>query len=362
MGNDISKKIALLAEAGHDIGTGHVVETAALAGVCKTAGMEPLVLINGQAPQKLLSRISGNTWTVPGFAPDVLHEIGKRLGEDGFQLAVTNFRNITNDQVSALTKAGLRVVCVDEWGRKHLDCDAVVNPSLVNARHHYTSHNSKFRVYTGPQFLALSPEYAREHPQSRRFEGGIRSAVITMGGVDRTGTTLRIIEILSSLEIGVDTHIVIGSGFPWTETLERLIEGNGSQRWQIHRNVSNLAPLFCASDAAFTAGGNTLYELACVGTPAIVLHEDEHEREQGLAFQAQGFGMWLGAGTAIAPQELSAALDLLNDPVIRKARSDAGKRLVDGAGASRIYQILAELISNDSPVSSQFGTRRLRLY
>ena len=358
----MSKRIALLAEAGQEIGTGHLVETVALAAVCQAAGMETLIVVNVQTPEKLLSGVSGNRLIVPEFAPDVLQGIGTRLSNEGFRLAVTNFRNITNDQVTALAQTGLRLVCVDEWGRKHLDCDAVVNPSLVGSRHHYTSDNSAFRLNVGPQYLALSPEYARRHAQQRLFEGGIHSVVITMGGVDRTGATLRIADIFLSLETNVDVHIVLGAGFGWTEALERLIERNGSERWRIHHNVSNLASLFAESDAAFTAGGNTLYELSCIGTPAIVLHEDEHEQEQGLAFQAQGFGMCLGAGTAIAPQELSAALDLLNDPVIRKAQSDVGKRLVDGAGAGRICQILAELVSNDSSFPSQFGSGGLQLH
>lgn len=342
----MSVRIALLAEAGLDIGTGHFVETLALAVACQAAGMEPLIVANDKTPEMLLARISGERWIVPGFAPDVLQGTGVKLTERGVGFAVTNFRHITNDQVIALTQAGLGVVCVEEWGRKHLDCDAVVNPSIVHSRHQYTSDHPRFRLYTGPQYLALSPEYVNWHAQPRRLEGGIHSVVVSMGGVDRTGATLRIAEVLLTLGINVDTHIVVGAGFTWTDALERLVKKNGSGRWQIHRNVSNLASLFAAIDVAFTAGGNTLYELACVGTPAIVLHEDEHEREQGLAFQAAGFGMCLGAGTAVAPQEVAEALDRLSVPLVQQAQSDAGKRLVDGTGTWRICQILADLIAD----------------
>ncbi len=358
----MSERIALLAEAGHDIGTGHFLETLALTDVCQTAGMEPLVVANDGTPEMLLDRISGERWVVPTFAPDILQTMGTKLAKQGVRFAVTNFRHITNDQVSALAQAGLRIVCVDEWGKKHLDCDAVVNPSLVCSRHQYTSDHPRFWSYTGPQYLALSSEYVNRHAQPRRFEGGICSIAISMGGVDRTGATLRIIEVLLSLGTFVETHIVLGVGFRWTEPLEHLVKRNGSERWKIHRNVSNLASLFAASDVVFTAGGNTFYELACMGTPAIVLHEDDHEKEQGLAFQEQGFGVCLGAGTVLTTQKLSPALDRLNDPVVRQEHGDAGKRLVDGAGAWRICQILAELISSDSSLPSQFGTRGLQLH
>lgn len=359
MGHGVSIQVAFLAEAGTDIGTGHFIETLALATACQTKGMDSLVVVNADSPRKLWDLISEEKWTVSTFSPDVLRGIGTDLVKKGACLAITNFRNVTNDQVIPLAEAGLKVVCVDEWGKKHLDCNTVVNPSLVSSRYEYTSHHPTFQLYTGPQYIVLQPEYIKWHGKRRQFVNGIGSVVIAMGGIDRTGATLAIAEALMSSEIDADVHVVVGAGFSWNERLDSLVKGKGGVRWQVHRDMSSLASLFAMSDVGFTAGGNTLYELACVGTPAVVLHEDEHEREQGLAFEAAGFGISLGAGVAVVPQELSRVLGRLSDPVLRQTQSDVGKRLVDGSGIRRICTILAKLTSDDTP---QFAGRGFELH
>lgn len=342
----MSERIALLAEAGPAIGTGHVVETLNLAGACNRIGLEPLVVVNTDTPEPLIARITSEKCVVSDFSPGVLLGVGAELARRDVCLAVTNFRFLSNNQVAALADAGLRTVCVDQWGGKHLDCNAVINASLVDARHQYTSGHPDFELYAGPEYMILSPHYARSHEQSRGFNGPIRSITVSMGGVDRTEATLRIAHaLLGSGRRDLDTHIVAGAGASWTYGLERLMEKNGLDRWTIHRNMNDLASLFAASDVAFTAGGNTLYELACVGTPALVLYEDEHEQEQGLAFEAEGFGTYVGAGIAVESKQIAVALDRLDRPSVRRAQSDAGRRLVDGLGTNRICEILARCLS-----------------
>lgn len=347
----MSERIALLAEAGMDIGTGHLIETLELGIACQLAGLEPLIVVNVGTPEKLLSRISGKRWIVQGFTPDVLQGIGAKLANQGVRLAITNFRHITNNQVVALAQEGIRVVCVDEWGRKHLDCDVVLNPSLVQSRYHYTSDHPSFRLYTGTQYLALSPEFANWHAQTRRFEGEIGSVVISMGGMDRTGATLKIAQALLTLGTNVDTHIVVGAGFRWTTALQRLMQKSRSNRWRIHRNVLNLASLFAASDVAFTAGGNTLAELACVGTPAIVAYEDEHELEQGEAFEKEGFGRVIGRGISVSAETVAQTLRFFGNAEVRNTHCAAGRRLVDGRGCQRIADCIERLV-DDSTVAT----------
>jgi len=342
--------VALLAEAGPDIGTGHFVETLMLASACRASGLEPLVVATSEVPEGLLGRVQGERWTVRDFGLEPLRALADGLVRRGVRLAVTNLRSIVNEQVAVLAGAGLRVVCVDEWGGRRLDCEAVINPTVVTDHHRYVSDRPGFRMYAGPRYLSLSPECGRWHQQARRYEGGIRSTVVSMGGVDRTGATLRIVEALGALQGGFETAILLGAGFPWREQLDRLVSSVPG-RWCVHQNLADPVPLFASADAAFTAGGNTLYELACVGTPAIVLFEDPHEGEQGRACEAQGFGLCLCRGIEATAEAVRWALDKLEDPALRRLQGDTGKQLVDGEGASRIVEIIKAQVSNDSAVS-----------
>ena len=50
------------------------------------------------------------------------------------------------------------------------------------------------------------------------------------------------------------------------------------------------------ADIVISAGGNTVFELACVGTPGFVLWEDSHEKIQGDVFEKEGVVINLGNG------------------------------------------------------------------
>lgn len=343
--------VALVAEFEAAIGTGHLVETFDIAAAAQTSGIQPVVVVPASTPSRLLARCPVPIEIVPNLLPETLREAGDRLAARGARLAVTNFRRVSNSQVVALAAAGLRVVCIDELGGRDLDCVAVINSSPVRSRHCYTSRIPGFRVHAGPEYLALSAEYCRRREVPRRFSGAIRSVVLSMGGVDRTGATLRIIEALRGWTSEAERHIVVGAAFAWGEALERLVSDLPG-RWRIHHNLPSLAELLATADVGISAGGNTLFEMACIGTPALVLYEDEHEAEQGRAFEASGFGWCLGAGTEVSADAIRQALHRLEDPALRRAQSEAGRRLVDGHGAARIGRIVAEYVAVDSPLAT----------
>lgn len=116
------------------------------------------------------------------------------------------------------------------------------------------------------------------------------------------------------------------------------------KNFMIYHNVKNIEPLFFESDVVFTMGGNTLYELACIGTPAIVLYEDDHERESGMAFENLGFGLCLGQGTDVKKNEILNAIEKFNEIKLKYTHSLKGKEIIDGKGVYRILSIIKNLV------------------
>ena len=76
--------------------------------------------------------------------------------------------------------------------------------------------------------------------------------------------------------------------------------------------------------------------MACVGTPALVLFEEPHEKEQSQVLESQGFGRCLGSCTSFTSAQIRHALESFDEPVVRNAHCKVGKMLVDGKGVSRI--------------------------
>lgn len=344
--------LGFLVEASERIGTGHVVETLVLAGWARGRGMEPVVWVNTDTPSQLIERFPCRAHVVPRFDEAGIRSAAGAMRDLGVGKVVTNLRSIDNRQIAILKGHSLAVLCIDEWGDRRLDCDLVVNTSPVTAFHRYSSNNPAFRLCAGVEFLPLASDYQRVHAAGRHHEGPVKKAVLSMGGVDRTGATVCLAAALLDERPDLDLHVILGPRFAQRDQLETLRRTKPSARLALHQNLASLAELFAQCDVGFTAGGNTLAELACAGTPALVAFEDPHEEAQGRAFQDMGFGRCLGPGTAVGRREIGRAIGFFDDPDVRARHGQAGKALVDGRGAERILNIVAAMPNHDSAFAS----------
>ncbi len=325
--------IAFLAEGSPTIGTGHVVETLNLARVSLDKGVMPAVWLNTDTPSGLIDGFPVRIEMVRNFGVEALEPLANEIAARGIRRVVTNLRCVTNEQVGVLRRKGFNILCIDEWGNRDLDCDAVVNTSPVADYHRYSSTNPGFKMYTGVGYLPLSPEFQTFHEMKRRHTGPTRSVVVSMGGVDRTGATIRLVQEIQRIRPDVTIHVVLGAGF--THVLDP-----GGNNVMVYRNLPGLAALLSRCDIGFTVGGNTLIEMACVGTPAVVLFEEPHEKQQTKVLESQGFGLCLGACTSFTSADIRYALEYFDDPAVRIRHSQAGKMLADGKGALRILDVI----------------------
>jgi spore coat polysaccharide biosynthesis predicted glycosyltransferase SpsG len=106
-----------------------------------------------------------------------------------------------------------------------------------------------------------------------------------------------------------------------------------------------MAALMLRADLAVTAGGITLFELACLGTPAIVVCGERFEMETAERMHEAGAALHAGFGGDLEPARLSSALDsLAGDFELRKRMSARGREMVDGQGAHRVMALIRENI------------------
>ena len=103
--------------------------------------------------------------------------------------------------------------------------------------------------------------------------------------------------------------------------------------------------LMMEADLAISAGGQTLYELACAGCPTVAIRMAANQDAQLGIFEEAGFLRISGSADhgSIVEAIGTTVRTLLADPQARAAMSVAGQRLIDGYGALRVAQrILAE--------------------
>jgi spore coat polysaccharide biosynthesis predicted glycosyltransferase SpsG len=99
-----------------------------------------------------------------------------------------------------------------------------------------------------------------------------------------------------------------------------------------------------SSDLAITAAGNTLYELAILGVPSIVVSHHKRHDDVAKKFAQRKAVVNLGIGTALDPEEISDAVKkLLESEKERETLSMSMKKIVDGLGSKRIMDTVLDL-------------------
>jgi spore coat polysaccharide biosynthesis predicted glycosyltransferase SpsG len=208
--------------------------------------------------------------------------------------------------------------------------DALIVPTLLPQ---WRAATTRTRVFAGPAYFPLDVRGPREVESvgERR-----RDVLLTLGGADRTEASLRLIPALTETK----STVVIGPAFRHRQAVERTAAAYGLETVVA---PEGLRELLLEHRLAISSGGNTLFEAAAAGTPALVTWEDPHEEAQGKAFADAGTARVIGRGADVDPDRVRNAVNQLLGSTDLEAMSNAGRHLIDGRGADRIADLLVEL-------------------
>jgi len=171
---------------------------------------------------------------------------------------------------------------------------------------------------------------------------GRRTVLVTMGGSDPQGLTLRAAQGLATLDPKFRARFVIGPGVADSQMLARSIAAM-APHFETIEGADGLSTEFASCDLALAAFGVTAYELAAFGIPALYLCLSEDHALSASAFEITGMGQSLGLASKISDNEIAQAVTaLLNDDSRRRSMRNMGLALIDGEGASRVAADLSE--------------------
>ncbi|MBF0168518.1 MAG: hypothetical protein HQL45_12905 [Alphaproteobacteria bacterium] len=324
-------------EAEQGIGMGHLMESLALSREVLRRGGLVQFFVAPYPPAVDVLKCHGVPFVAEDHAKITQHMVAASGGQGNQNgTLVINHRAVDPALLETLHKVGLRVCVIDQLGDKQIISNLLVNPSTIHEWQRYTFPDRHPTCFFGPSYAIIDPAIVAFHTRKRNFQKKNFNILVTMGGVDRTGATLRIVDALRELGPSCEKHIIVGNGFPHKDELSRLKQ-EVDNSFSFFQNVADMGQRLFRADIVFSAGGGTLYEAACVGTPAIVLWEDPHERLLGKAFTEMGAAISLGNGISTEPWRIvQSARDLLHNVTARREMSDCGKRLIDGKGVERI--------------------------
>ena len=221
---------------------------------------------------------------------------------------------------------------IDDAGDRRLEADLAFYPPVPQVK------RMNWDGFTGA--LHVGWEWA---PLRREFSEPVErephdtpKVLVTMGGSDPAGMTLKAVAALDGLAEDFDTVVILGAAFSHDDALQEILAGT-RRRFDIRRNVADMRGLMVRADLAVASFGVTAYELAAMGVPTVYLCLTSDHAESASALVDAGMAVSLGVHENVSTEDLAESVrSLLTDPDRRERMSQSARKKVDGRGAQNI--------------------------
>ena len=334
---NIGPSVLFRCDGSPEIGLGHVVRCLALADEfreahgCRIAfamrhsplGFE-MVLEKGYPV--LTSRDDGQFFNYAQWLEEA-------IGNADAQALVLDVRDdLPRAAVEALRDQGVFIVTLDDPSERRLAADLAFYPPVPQVQKlDWTGFTGQ--LYVGWEWVVLRREFAQRPPRVPHERPVV---LVTMGGSDPAGLTLKIVEALDLLDEDFETVVVLGPGFCFHEALGDLL-AKTRRHFDVRQNVTDMRSLMAQADLAVASFGVTAYELAAMGVPAIYLCLTPDHAESASIFDSIGAAVSAGIHSTISAEFLALLVaELIRDPARRGNMSREARTAVDGLGTRRV--------------------------
>jgi spore coat polysaccharide biosynthesis predicted glycosyltransferase SpsG len=239
---------------------------------------------------------------------------------------IVNLLKSEPEYLSALKKTTGLLVTIDDDGPGAAVADLRFNPLYPIPD-----------ALVDPAYIPLKEEFQRLNGRLREYDRELCRIIITLGGSDTYGFTSLAVRAVDSLPKEVACEVILGPAFQHEAELATAIADAGKWRFSLACNARDMHERMFAADLAICGGGLTLFELACTGTPAVVICGEPFEEQTAADMETRGFGINLGFGRYLKSSDVVRALMVLYSDVDRRVEMGRrGRELVDGRGSERI--------------------------
>lgn len=298
------KKILLRVDGHHNLGMGHIYRCLTLA--YNLVGHD-ILFVTKEDCHEGLNKLTESFMPVKTIKDDNdLYEIINQWQPDIF---VNDCLNTDSSFILRLKEKINRVVTIEDIGTGADVADATINAL-------YENNNKHNNYYVGKNYVCLRDEFIIAEPSP--YHNNVKNVTVMFGGSDPGNFTERIYNIAKDVHTSYpDIHFtfILGAAY---DNPNNEICSLPSHNIQVLTDVKRVSDVLAHSDLAFTSQGRTVYELAVMGVPAIVMAQNERETMHTFARMENGF-LNLGLGANISDETITKVFRFLADtPQIRQ--------------------------------------------
>ena len=334
--------LLIRADAGCDIGVGHVMRCLALAQAWQDQGGSAIFALAKTAPaiEEKLRTENCIVESVPGRIgsnEDAGCTAGLGRRHAAAWIVLDGYRFDPNYQ-GTIKDIGFKLLMIDDLGGSQAYfADLILNQNVHAAEAMYPNRQGQSRCLLGSRFALLRREFRSVPVREQRTEA--RRVLITMGGSDPGNATARVLDALRAIPERLEVKVVVGPANSSAEGLTRALPG--AHQIQIISNPDFMVDLMSWADIAVSAAGSTVWEMCRLGLPAILISIADNQEPGAEELGRKGIAVYLGPRENARSSDITnAVVEVLRSPERRTRMSRAGQRLVDGRGAERVVTAL----------------------
>lgn len=342
----MSQSLLLIrADAGPEIGTGHVMRCLAVAQKWQDAG-GTAVFATTEEVSGVERRLASEGFAVERIAAQPsTHEdavlTGKLASHLNAAFTVLDGYRFGADYQRSLKDSGQKVLIIDDYGHaEHYFADFVLDQNSNATGDFYRNREPETQLLLGSQYVLLRREFRAWREWRRDCPETARKLLVTMGGADPGNVTLRIIQALKEVQVeGLETTVLVGPANPYWATLEGAVRGETSIR--LVHNVANVPNEMARADIAIIAAGGTLWELLFMGNAVLSYSRNQIHSRILSDLASQGAANWLGDVDDLDEERLAQHIThVAGHRSCRERMSTSARRVVDGMGVNRVLHAM----------------------
>lgn len=252
------------------------------------------------------------------------------IKNNSVDIVVNDVLNTDKEYICELKKYVPRVVNFEDQGNGAIYADAVVNAI-------YDNESQRENLYNGFKYFVIRDEFLRATKNA--FNKDTKNILAMFGGSDPSNMSLRLYKIfqkISETNPDVRFNIITGIGYMYKDELK----SDEKHNIYVHNDVQLVSEFMSEADLAITSQGRTIYELACMGVPSIVLAHHVRETTHIFANLKNGF-INLGVGSDNDEETIINTINwLIHTPTVRKEMRDSLLEKDFSAGPRRVSRII----------------------
>jgi spore coat polysaccharide biosynthesis predicted glycosyltransferase SpsG len=324
-------KVVFFTEGGKKRGLGHVTRCLSVAQAFQERDRDVEFVISGDSSvESFLTNVdySFGDWQKENF------DLKKHIGVE--DIAIVDSYTADESRYVLLSRQSKCSVFFDDFSRLDYPEGFIVN-AAVHAENLAYQKRPGQNYLLGVKYIPLRQSFWDIQPKVLRDD--LTSLLVVLGGSDLGEKTAEIVEYVSRYcpflkkIVFLGRDIIMPQNFFQDKGMDLtyypyLIE---EKFVQVMRDV----------DVAISAAGQTLYELARIGLPTIVIGIAYNQKQNIDGFHVENAvefaGWWHDENLML---NLKICIDKLRDKLTRKKWHDAMVKLVDGQGARRMVQTI----------------------